>query len=160
MKALLAALVLAACTHGGDDSGADWADRCDDQLISLPTREPTWIEKNAAMLIGGNVYYAADCDEPELAIAVTLANEAAGFEETVTASSECVQIFPTTGATRRDYTYIERVPLSYGHNRIEVRAGSRCGALEVSCAPCMFPDASPPLPDAAPADAAALDGGI
>jgi len=154
--AALAAVLAAGCWDPiGDTHGGGSFDSCGAGLISYPTREPSWGETTAGTLIGGQVYHST-CDEPERRIEVTVSNEATGFSQTQTASIECVQIFPTTGATQRNYYYDEYVPLAPGQNRIEVRSGSSCGALQVSCSPCVDP---PPLPDAGPVPDGGPDAG-
>ena len=152
---LLLALVAGCWEPIGDDRGGGSFDSCSAGFISFPTREPSWTEETAGILIGGHVYHSS-CDEPERLIEVTVSNEVSGFSRTQTASIECVQIFPTTGATQRNYYYDEYVPLAPGANRIEVRSGSSCAWLDVSCSPCVDP---PPPPDAGPVPDAGPDAG-
>jgi len=140
-----ALLALAAgCFQPGDPEAGSY-ETCDVGLIRVPTQDSHWTEPTTHVLIGGQVYHSECYEERE--IAVTVSNAATGFEETQTASTECVQVFPTTGATQRDYRYVEYVPLAQGTNRIEVRALSKCGSLQVTCDPCVDP---PPVADAAP----------
>ncbi len=138
-------LALAMGCYEPADSGSGY-DSCDIGLISVPTREPTWTEETTQVAIAGQVYHSS-CDEPEREIPVTVSNSSTAFEETQTARTECVQIFPTTGATQRNYLFGTYVPLRPGANRIEVRALRKCGSLQVTCDPCVDP---PPVPDAAP----------
>ncbi len=141
-----------------DNGGGDGAfDSCNAGVISLPTREPFWTQREAAGLVVGGSVFHSDCYEPERQIAVTVSNEATSFSQTLTASIECVQTFPTTGATQRNYYYRAYVPLAPGAgNLIEVRSGSKCGWLRVTCDPCVDPppppDAGPPPSDGAPPD--------
>jgi len=153
--AAVALAVFGGCWEPTDDGGVGSYDSCSAGLIDTPTREPRWSEETAHLGIAGSVYYSS-CDEPERQITVTVSNEATGFREVQTASNECVQIFPTTGATQRNYYYNEWVPLARGVNSIVVSAVSRCASLHVTCDPCVdpppVPDAGPPPPDAAPPD--------
>ena len=162
MRGVVAALALCAgCWDPTDDGGIPPGEQCDAVLINYPTTERFWTERSAGIVIGGNVTHSS-CDDAEQMYRVTVSNQATGFEETQIAEFECVQIFPTTGATQRNYFYSEFVPLARGQNRIEVRAPavSKCSALTVTCDPCVDPDASPPPLDAGAADASPLDGGL
>ncbi len=151
------AAVLALAAWGGcDDPGMPGTtpELCVAGFIEVPTREAAWTEGTTTVGIRGTVH-RTECSEEET-IQVTVSNEATGFFETQIATTECVQTFPTTGATQRNYEYYEFVPLRRGANRIEVRAMSSCDSLNVTCDPCVdpapLPDAGPPPADAAPPD--------
>lgn len=146
MAAAAALLAATAACYDPVDPGFGTYESCGTGLISVPTRTSSWIEPTPHVLVAGQVHHTS-CDEPVQSIAVTVSNAATGFAETQTAESECVQVFPTTGATQRKYTYNEYVPLAPGQNVVQVRALSKCGSLDVTCDPCVDPQ---PVPDAAP----------